>query len=228
MGRGNDIEQMKTIAVIPALNEFTLLNGVVEQTLRYVDQVVVIDDGSNEPLKDHLATDKRLKVLRHIINLGKGAALKTGVVWARREGYELAVFIDADGQHDPHEIPTLLEPIIRGQADIVFGVRRFHGRMPFMARFGNLALTKILKLMFRINIDDTQSGYRAIRLASFDKIAWKSPRYAVETEMIVNVGKHKVPYQQVPIATIYHDQYKGTTVIDGIRIMINMIAWRFL
>lgn len=228
MERKCNINRMKTIAIIPALNEFTLLNGVVEKTLRYVDQVVVIDDGSNERLQDHLKPNERLKVLRHIINLGKGAALKTGVLWARREGHELAVFLDADGQHDPHEIPALLEPIIRGQADIVFGVRKFHGRMPFMARFGNIALTKILQFMFRVSVDDTQSGYRAIRLASFDKIAWKSPRYSVETEMIVNAGKHNVPYRQVPITTIYHDKYKGTTIVDGVRIMINMITWRFL
>lgn len=228
MEQWNNADRMKIIAIIPAFNEYTLLNGVIEKTLRYVNQVVVVDDGSREPLAHHLSTDARVKVLRHIINLGKGAALKTGVHWAKREGCDIAIFIDADGQHDPHEIPALLGPIIRGQADIVFGVRKFHGRMPFMARFGNLVLTKILQFMFRISVDDTQSGYRAIRLASFDKIAWKSPRYSVETEMIVNAGKHNVPYQQVPITTIYHDKYKGTTVIDGIRIMINMIAWRFL
>lgn len=219
---------MKTIAVIPAYNEHERLQGVISEVRSYVDHIVIIDDGSDELLEKHIQTDERVTLLRHIINLGKGAALKTGVVWAIENHFDAAVFIDADGQHDPKEVPTLLEPIIKGSADIVFGVRKFYGRMPFVARFGNMMLTKAMRILYRINVDDTQSGYRALRLSSFVKVSWLSPRYAVETEMIVNAGKHKVPFVQVPITTIYHDKYKGTTVVDGIRIMINLLAWRFL
>jgi len=219
---------MTKIAIIPALNEYQRLNAVISETYQHVDHIVVVDDGSRTPLKDHLKSDNRLTVLRHIINLGKGAALKTGVLWAKANDFSIAVFIDADGQHAPREIPAMIDPIRRGQADIVFGVRKFHGSMPYMARLGNRFITKSLQFLYKIKVDDTQSGYRAIRLNSFDKICWQSPRYAVETEMIVNAGKHKVPYAQVPIETIYHDKYKGTTIVDGIRIMINMIAWRFL
>jgi len=219
---------MRTIAIIPALNEYQRLGAVINDACQYVDHIVVVDDGSQTPLKDHLKSDDRLTVLRHIINLGKGAALKTGVLWAKSNDYNTAVFIDADGQHAPREIPAMIDPIRRGQADIVFGVRKFHGSMPYMARLGNRFITKFLQLLYNIKVDDTQSGFRAIRLNSFDKICWQSPRYAVETEMIVNAGKHHLPYVQVPIETIYHDKYKGTTIIDGIRIMISMIAWRFL
>ena len=219
---------MKTIAIIPALNEYTRLQEVVNCAIQYVDSVVVIDDGSNTPLQDHIALPANAIILRHIINLGKGASLKTGVIWAIQHQFDAAVFIDADGQHDPKEIPTLLQPIYDGQAQIVFGVRKFRGRMPVVARIGNLVLTKAMQFLYRIHVDDTQSGYRAIRLSVFEKISWNSPRYAVETEMIVNAGKHKVPFEQVPVTTIYHDKYKGTTIIDGIRIMINMLAWKIL
>lgn len=219
---------MRVVAVIPALNELERLQRVVEAALRLVDFVIIVDDGSKTPLQEHLHLNGRVKVLRHMINLGKGAAMKTGVIWAIRQKFEAVVFIDADGQHDPSEIPGLLGPLRRGQADLVFGIRKFHGRMPLVARFGNLALTKALQFLYRIHVDDSQSGYRAMRLAAFEKINWRSPRYAVETEMIVNAGKHKVPYTQVPISTIYHDKYKGTTIIDGIRIMINMITWKLL
>jgi len=219
---------MKTVAIIPALNEFERLQRVVQEVLTYVDFVVVVDDGSRQPLEQHLMPNTKMKVLRHVINLGKGAAMKTGVLWAKREGFEAAVFIDADGQHDPHEIPFVLAPIVGNRADVVFGVRQFHGRMPMMARFGNYVLTMALRVLFRVSVHDTQSGFRAIRLSSYEQLAWRSPRYAVETEMIVNAGKHHVPYQEVPISTIYHDKYKGTTVIDGMRIMFNMITGRFL
>lgn len=219
---------MKTVAIIPAFNEYQRLQTVLRDVALYVDHIVVIDDGSQEELSAQLPAHLNVTVLRHIINLGKGAALKTGTIWAIHHQYEAAVFIDADGQHDPHEIPKLLEPISTTNADIVFGVRKFHGRMPMVARFGNMFLTRAMQLLYRVHVDDTQSGYRALRLSSFEKISWFSARYAVETEMIVNVGKHNVPFAQVPIATIYLDKYKGTTIVDGIRIMINLLAWRFL
>lgn len=219
---------MRTVAIIPALNEHERLVTVIQSASHFVDHVVIVDDGSKKPLAQYVQPNDHITFLRHAINLGKGAALKTGVVWAINQQFDTAIFIDADGQHDPREIPKLLEPISQGQADIVFGVRKFHGRMPLMARFGNIALTKVLRILYRIQVYDTQSGYRALRLSAFDKITWRSPRYAVETEMIVNTGKHQVPFAQVPIATIYHDKYKGTTVIDGIRIMIDMLTWRIL
>lgn len=219
---------MRSVAVIPALNEYHHLSRVISETAPYVDHIVIIDDGSKEPLMIHLESHPKLSILRHSINLGKGAALKTGVLWALRQGFDAAVFLDADGQHDPNEIPLLLQPIIEGRSDIVFGVRQFHGKMPFVARLGNFALTKAVHLLYGIRVTDTQSGYRALRLSAFEKLAWHSPRYAVETEMIVNTGKQHLAYAQVPISTIYLDKYKGTTVIDGVRIMINMITWRFL
>lgn len=217
---------MKTVAVIPALNENDRLHEVVRRTLEYVNEVVVVDDGSHQPLRHSLSHSDRLHVVRHAINLGKGAALTTGVEWAIRHGFQAAVFLDGDGQHDPSEIPMLLAPIQERRADIVFGVRALHYRMPFVARIGNIFLTTVIRLMFRINISDTQSGFRAIDLGTYDKLRWDSARYAVETEMIVNAGKRHLRHVQVPITTIYHDKYRGTTVLDGIRIFLNMISWR--
>jgi glycosyltransferase involved in cell wall biosynthesis len=219
---------MKVAAVIPALNEFERLSAVVQQVRGFVDEVLVVDDGSKTPLADHLPSIAGLHVVRHIINLGKGAALATGVAWAKAHTCDAVVFIDADGQHRPQEIPSLLRPIQDGEADIVFGVRKFHSAMPFVARMGNIFLTKAVQFLFGIVVSDTQSGYRALRMSAAEAVAWESPRYAVETEMIVNAGKHKVRYAEVPIETIYLDRYKGTTIIDGVRIFFSMIAWRFL
>ncbi|MBI5466933.1 MAG: glycosyltransferase family 2 protein [Candidatus Kerfeldbacteria bacterium] len=216
------------VAIIPAFNEYTRLRQTVEQARPLVDAVVVIDDGSREPLAAHLPTLEGLTVLRHSVNLGKGAALTTGLQWATQAGFTIAVLLDADGQHNPAEIPDLIAPLQQQRADITFGVRSFHSGMPLVARVGNIVLTKMVSLLFHVHVTDTQSGYRALRLAIYERIAWTSSRYSVETEMIVNVGKQKIAHVEVPISTIYHDKYKGTTVIDGVRIFMNMIAWRFL
>ena len=224
----NLLMNQKIVAVIPAFNEYTKLSGVIEQTLKYVEEIIVIDDGSKRPLKDFLPSLPNLFTLRHKINLGKGAALKTGVEFAKMRKADFVVFIDADGQHNPSEIPSLIAPLADDNVDIVFGVRKFHEKMPLVARLGNIFLTQISQLLFRIKVSDTQSGFRAININIYPKIVWRSPRYAVETEMIVNAGKVKARFAEVPIQTIYHDKYRGTTVLDGIRIFFNMIYWKFL
>ncbi len=219
---------MKTAAIIPALNEYQHLSAVVEQAARYVDNVIVVDDGSRQPLENFLPNHQYLHVLRHRINLGKGAALKTGVQYAAVLGVAIVVFLDADGQHDASEIPKILAPLLEGRSDVVFGVRKFHGTMPLTAKIGNVFLTLSLQVLYGVTVSDTQSGYRAFRMAVYPSLQWESARYSVETEMIVNAGKAHLSFTEVPITTIYLDKYRGTTFIDGIRIFLNMLLWRFL
>lgn len=218
---------MKIIALIPAYNEHERLRATVLAAQQYVQGVIVVDDGSAVPLASALHDREGISVVRHRLNLGKGAALKTGMVLAAHQGADLVVLLDADGQHNPAEIPQLLAPLLADRADIVFGVRAFHEQMPFVPRFGNMMLTWLLTMLFHIRVSDTQSGFRAFRMAVYPQLVWRSPRYAVETEMIVNAGKHHLRTKEVRISTIYLDKYKGTTVIDGIRILLNMITWKF-
>ena len=82
------------------------------------------------------------------------------------------------------------------------------------------------QLLYNIKIKDTQSGYRAFSVEAYKKIRWRSSDYSMESEMIANVGKHKLKYEQIPIETIYTDRYKGTTVLDGVKIVFNMLWWR--
>lgn len=219
---------MKTVAVIPAFNESATLRDVVAKAAMYVDVVMVVDDGSRTSLEALLPIGHNIVFLRHAINLGKGAAMKTGVEAGLRHGAEVIIFLDADGQHDPAEIPHLIQPIADDVADVVFGIRKFSRAMPFVSKLGNIFLTRVMSVLFRIYVRDTQSGFRAFRTSIYPQLCWGSPRYAVETEMIVNAGKHHLRWTEVEIRTIYLDAYRGTTIIDGIRIFINMIAWRFL
>lgn len=207
----------KIWAIMPAYNEENL-QSVIDKTKQYVDHIVVIDDGSEKKIEA-----KNAYVLRHMINLGKGAALKTGCEFAIRNGVDKFIFIDSDGQHDPDEIPYFLNAL--EENDIVFGYRKESGKMPFILRFGNWFLTNIVRFLFKMDLRDVQCGYRAFNIDVYKKIRWESLGYEVENEIIANVGMHKLIYTEIPIKTIYADKYKGTTILDGIRIVWKMFGW---
>ena len=86
--------------------------------------------------------------------------------------------------------------------------------------------SNITKLLYNVELHDTQCGYRAFTSDAYKKIRWKASDYSMESEMIANIGKNKLSYTQIPIKTIYVDRYKGTTIIDGIKIVLNMIWWK--
>src|SRR3989344_2011692 len=215
--------KMKIVAVIPAYNEEKYVEDVIIKTKNYVDEVIVIDDCSKD---DTFQKTKKsgVVVLRHIVNLGKGAALKTGCEAALKLNATHIVALDADGQHDPSEIPDLIKTL--NGSDIVFGVRKFNENMPLVAKIGNAGLSFVTKILFGISISDTQSGFRAFTSDAYKKIRWNCPEYAVENEIIARAGKNRLSYKEVNIKTIYNDKYKGTTFIDGFKILLNMLVWR--
>ncbi len=211
-------------AVIPAYNEEKHISKVISKTRKYVDNLVVVDDGSKDRTYD-LAISSNSVVLRHIINLGKGAAIKTGCDYVIKHGAQKIVLIDSDAQHEPEEIPKFIKGL--DEAEIVFGYRRRSKTMPLVLKFGNWFINKATKLLYGIALKDTQCGYRAFTKGAYSKIKWASSGYSMESEMIANAGKNKLKYSEVPIKTIYCDKYKGTTVIDGMKIVFNMLWWRF-
>jgi len=209
-------------AIIAAKNEEKNIGKVVKESGKY-SSVIVVDDGSADKTSS-LAEKNGAIVLRHIVNLGKGAALKTGCEYALSHGASVIIFLDADGQHEPKEIPRFLEKL--RDSDIVFGQRTHKEKMPFILKFGNWFIYRMSRMLFGIDIVDTQGGYRAFRASVYPKIRWQSSGYSVESEIVANVGKRRLKYSTLPISTIYSDRYKGTTVIDGVRIVMNMIWWR--
>ena len=156
--------------------------------------------------------------------MGKGAAARTGCDYAIKKGAERIILIDSDGQHEAKEISLFLEKL--KEVDIVFGVRQRAGKMPLLFRFGNKFLNWWTYLLFNIKIEDTQCGYRAFTSTAYKQIRWRSNDYSMETEMIALAGKNKLRYTQIPIKTIYHDKYKGTTVLDGVKIAWKMMKWK--
>ena len=155
--------------------------------------------------------------------MGKGAAMKTGIKYAIKNRANKIVVIDGDGQHDPSEIPKLLTLLEKNKVDIVLGIRQMPENSPIILRLGNWGLNQIFRFFFGSKIDDTQNGFRVFNSKIYNKIKWKSPDYFVETEMIANLLKHNVKFAEIPVRTYYHDKYKGTTVLTGLRYFIKML-----
>lgn len=215
--------------VMPARNEEAHLEQVLRSLPDEIDgcdsiEAVVVDDGSTDATAS--VAEGLAALVRHAISLGKGAALRTGCEAAIRRGCTLMAVMDADGQHEPGDLPRLVRPLVTGDADLVVAYRSFDHQMPPAMRLGNWALSNAFGALFGERFRDTQCGLRAFTRAAYDRLRWRSLDYSVETEMLIRAARGGVRVTEVPIATVYHDQYKGTTVLDGFGIFANMLRWR--
>tara|TARA_Y100000310_G_C20588318_1_gene766604 strand:- start:642 stop:1313 length:672 start_codon:yes stop_codon:yes gene_type:complete len=218
-------QEKKIYAIIPAYNEEKYLAEVIADVKKHVDLVIVVDDGSSDTTCE-IAKKHADVFLCHPINGGKGVALKTGFLFAQKKGAKIVITIDADLQHDAKKIPEFIELLEKSEADIVIGSRGLGSSAPIVYRFGNFVLNTTFRILYGQKITDTQSGYRAFKMASYAKFAWNSSGYDVETEMLTNARKHGLRLVELPIATKYHNSYKGTTIFDGVKIFCKMLLWR--
>lgn len=190
-----------------------------------ITHIIIVDDGSTIPVT--LPQNKKTHLLRHRLNLGKGAALKTGIDYAFSQGVDAAIMMDSDGQHDPKDLPLFIKAL--QDHDLVFGYRDLNYNMPLMRRLGNFLVPFYLKFLFNTNIKDILSGYRAFSKKAYSVIKWDASDYGVETEIVIRYSKHssQLKTAQVPIHTIYHDAYKGFSIIESVQLFLNIILWKF-
>jgi len=214
---------VSTFVIIPAYNEEKHIVDVINGVKKYCKDIVVVDDGSKDKTYE-IAKNTKAFILHHVVNLGKGAAMQTGCEFALKKKAKIIVLIDSDMQHNPKDIPKLLRAL--KNKDIVFTYRKFNKKMPFVFKLGNSFINKTINFLYGIDLKDSQCGFRAFTAQAYKKIKWKSRGYSVETEMIVNAGKHKLKYAEVPIETIYLNTYKGTTLFDGVKIVRNLLLWK--
>ena len=194
---------MRRAAVVPAYNEAGSIQAVVTE-LRAADPelaVVVVDDGSTDGTAD-LGRAAGATVLSLPYNLGIGAAVQTGLKYAWAEGFDLAVQVDGDGQHDARDVERLLAPILSGRADIAVGTR-FSGpstyRAPLARRIGITLFAGLVSLIVRERVTDTTSGFRAMNRRGIRLFATDYPHDYPEVEATVLVYRHGLRMVEVPV-----------------------------
>lgn len=221
---------MKTTVIVPVYNEKSRVVKTISEILKnFAGKVIVVDDGSRDGsfllLKKKFGKNTRVVLLKHIINLGKGAAMKTGAEMAWKIGENAVIFIDADGQHNPKYLKIFEKGL--DNFPIVFGYRELGQEMPLVRKWGNILAANLIRVLFGIKKRDLLSGYLGFRKEVYKKIKWNSQRYGIETEMATKIGKNKIPFSEIKIDTIYIDKYKGVSIIDAIKVLIQIPFWYF-
>ena len=216
---------MKTLAAIPACNERKAIASVVMLSKEHVDTVLVVDDGSTDKTA-LLAKLAGAEVIQHGTNLGKGAALVSALKWADKNDYDIIVFIDGDGQHDPGAIPTLLEPIKDGKVDITIGSRWFHeeglSEMPIHRIIGNWVLSTTTSLSRTKLLRDSQSGFRAFHMRTLPSfLQAMESGFAVESEMIALADKAGFKWEEIGIRASYGELDTSTQgpMVHGLSVL---------
>ncbi|MFH0840357.1 MAG: glycosyltransferase family 2 protein [bacterium] len=219
---------MKTISVIPAWNEAKRIASVIRNVKPVVDQVVVVDDCSLDNTR-LIAEQEGAVVLRHLVNRDQGAALRTGTKYAIKHGADIIVHFDADGQMRAEDIPVVIQPILNGEADVVFGSRFLDQKtnMPAFKRYVIMPLAKLVNMIFlRVKLTDPQSGFRALSRKAAEQIDWKQDGKAHCSEILALVHKQKLRIVEVPVTIIYHNF--GQKLSGGFRILKDMILSKLI
>lgn len=202
------VEENEVCAVIPTYQNAKTLLKVVADVHRVVDTVFVVDDGSNDgtaALLDKATGNERPeKVLTHPKNCGKGAALKTGLTYARQQGFRYAVTVDADGQHRADDIPALLKAVEEEPDALAIGSRGLqHENMPAKSTFANRFSNFWFALQTLQRLPDTQSGLRIYPLQCLHGLRWMSARYEAELTLLVFSAWAGVKLLPVPVSVYY-------------------------
>jgi glycosyltransferase involved in cell wall biosynthesis len=211
--------ELARIAIVPALNEEQTVGRVIDE-IRAFDpgfDIVVVDDGSTDRTAG-VAADRGAHVLRLPFNLGIGGAMQTGFRFAFEQGFDIAVQIDGDGQHDPSQLPQILGPVLAGEADLCVG-SRFTGegayRSSFARRLGIKIFAGVVSAVVRQKVTDTTSGFRAVNRKGIALFAADYPHDYPEVEATVMCVKHKLRLTEVPVTM--RERGGGASSITAVR-----------
>lgn len=213
--------------IIPVFNEDSVIRGVLRDVKKYgYDRIIVIDDGSLDDTYKNASNVKGVTVLRHSLNRGKGAALKTGIEAAKILGADIVVTFDGDGQHDPEDIAHLVTKINKG-FDVVLGSRFLsRQKIPIVKRAANFMANCLTYLTYGIWVTDSQSGLRSYTRKAFEVIDTQSNRYEVESEILREIKRHHLKYVEIPMHVRYtkysQEKINKQNAFSGIITMMKM------
>jgi glycosyltransferase involved in cell wall biosynthesis len=224
--------------VIPALNEERLVGSTVTTVPKFVDRIIVVDDGSSDSTarRAFTAGDRRLTVLRHSENRGVGAAIATGYQWALHQGADVAAVMAGDGQMKPNELARLIDPIASESADYVKGDRLQHPQvarlMPAGRRLGTQLLTAVTRrILGDSTLRDAQCGYTAISRHALAAIEWKQlwPRYGYPNDLLAHLHLIGLRTAQRPVTPVYGEEQSGMRPLRDGPLLVYVLArawWR--
>jgi glycosyltransferase involved in cell wall biosynthesis len=226
---------MKLSVIVPVYNERKTIEEVIRR-VRAVDpgmekEIIVVDDGSTDGTREALQSLNLAgtRIVLHEMNRGKGAALRAGFDVA---GGDIVLVPDADLEYDPREYPRLLEPILDGRADVVYGSRFLggpHRVLYFWHYVGNRFLTTFSNMLSNLNLTDMETCYKVFRRDILKKIELKSPRFGFEPEITVKLAKLRCRIYEVPISYSGRDYAEGKKIgwKDGLAALFHLIRFRF-
>ena len=220
----------KIFFVIPAYNEGKSIGRVINDLKRagYKD-IIVIDDGS----KDNTYAEAKKKgviALKHVINRGQGAALRTGIDCALKNGAEYIVTFDSDGQHRVEDLPAMLEPVINGEVDVTLGSRFLKKtEMPFGRRILLKGSVLVQRIFYGVKLSDAHNGYRVLSKKAAEQIRIESDRMEHASEIVEEIMKKKIKFKEVPVEIRYtgYSMKKGEASFFGaLKILFKMVLRR--
>jgi len=213
--------------VVPAYDCAETVGGVVAGARCHAADVIVVSDGSRDATAG-LARAAGARVEELPANRGKGVALARGIELALARRPELVVLMDADGQHDPEDLPALLAAARTGRFDLIVGCRlQDSDDIPFARYWTNYIGTRVLTWMTGFALEDSQSGYRVLTAPLAERLSLRSPGYAVETEMLIKAAKLRARLGHVPVRTIYNREVSHfRPLVDTLRIVLAAIQFQ--
>lgn len=215
-----DLSINTVVAIIPAYNEERFIGSVVLMTRRFANTVIVVDDGSIDATAE-VAEAAGAKVLRHPNNRGKAQALNTAFQAARDYSPDVIVTLDADGQHRPEELATVIQPVMTGEADLVIGSRYLKRscQVPRHRIWGHMFFNWLTRIASGVYASDSQSGYRAFSARAISCAKFHSQGFSAEIEMQFIAGQRALKVVEVPVTVRYTDKPKRPVFKQGLQVL---------
>jgi glycosyltransferase involved in cell wall biosynthesis len=221
----------KIFVIVPCYNESCIISTTITALLAQGYKVIVVDDGSSNNCREHF---NKLPVyyLHHVINLGQGAAIQTGIDYALQKGADYLVTFDADAQHDVKDIEKMLHKLQEEKLEFIFGSRFLKGAatnvdrtrrlLLHISRFTNFFISGVL-------LSDSNNGLRLFTAAAAKQIRIKENRRTHSSDFIYQIVKKKIKFGEAPVSVEYsaYSRQKGIKNVDGINIFINMLIYKF-
>ena len=218
----------KTIAAIPCCDEASHIGDIVNKTKEYVDEVIVIDDGSTDDTA-RSAQAAGASVVSHGANKGYGASIKSCFRAMKTSKADVLVTLDGDGQHDPSYIPSLLAPIYSGEADVVIGSRFLSGAnsTPRYRKFGIHLINFLYNFGSKTKVSDAQSGFRAYSRRALDTVNITMSGMGASAEAIIKIREKGFTIKEVPISCTYHSaSHSANPVTHGLSVALAVVRFR--